>query len=577
MDDAPLLGAHLTAHSHRAHGDFLSIREQEEEEELAEELRELAKLAVLTNMNKIEDEVEPGNEFGSAYGSSAKTKKSKWQPPAGQHHYHDEVIIEKDHSVWEAAAANSHATAQTLQLPPVIHHKEEEASEASTTPRPGTKVRFDVPENEEADTDTEKTRLSDAEKARLKHELIMKRQDVFSAAELLAIRVEFNKVDVDGSGSIDATELGTIIRNLGGQISDEHVEKILKEIDEDGSGEVDWVEYLALMSKMKNGDKSETIQGFLQNALMILFIEPDIFQRKYMTKILKEAIKKEMGSEDQIEIVEANSAQQGLHLIEHCPSGRRYAFVLCRCQMPVMTGIALCQALKQDVFAAPTVILFDSKQMDIPRGLCAEEILLEYFDRYRAQKLIIEHCQNTQVNVKSRMPHAKHIKPKTSEQMHNELAKSGRASYRDGYKPKPPPKRSAFSKHRFESHAFSPRALQGLKDAAGAESPRRIEVVKKAQAKVQKAMKKLRMATLLGGLSKLKDMNQDGAQNDSPTKPTTGSQSASLPGEGGMGDPDSPKIFRIPISPRGVRTGSGLHYHRPIVEYGVDGTTSLVL
>ena len=484
-------------------------------------MQELAKLAILDS-NAYEEALHESEDYHDVYALPEERRRKKMYKPPTQHHYHDQVIVESDHSVWQVTAAESHSTAQALELPAAIS-KEEDSTDVAGKNRADveaaqeerqTKVKFTIPDDVgngkgtgkpsrrimNANIDEAEEDLSPEELARKKHRLIMERQDVFSAAELLAIRVEFNKVDEDGSGSIDAKELATIIRNLGGEISDEKVEKILRDIDEDGSGEVDWVEYLSLMNKIKSGDSGEVIQGFLQNALMILFVEPDIFHRRYLAKILRQAIKDEMGSEHAVDIIEVGSAQSALQKIEHCPSGRRFAFVLSRCQMPVMTGIGLCQALKEDVFAAPSVILYDSKRMDIPRGLCAEEIQLEYFNRIRARKLIIEHCQQTQFNTKSRMPHAKHVKPKTAKEMQDDLAKSGRRTFREGYKPKPPPKRSAFSKHRFESHAFSPRALQGLKEAAGAETPRRIEVVKKAQKESPKAMMKLRMATLLGGI-----------------------------------------------------------------------------
>ena len=129
-----------------------------------------------------------------------------------------------------------------------------------------------------------------------------------------------------------------------------------------------------------------------------------------------------MGGEHAVDIIEVGSAQ----VLQKSSIVLLATLRICAVAMPNARddGDWVVPSAEEDVFAAPSVILYDSKRMDIPRGLCAEEIQLEYFNRIRARKLIIEHCQQTQFNTKSRMPHAKHVKPKTAKEMQDDLAKS---------------------------------------------------------------------------------------------------------------------------------------------------------
>merc|ERR1711871_278009 len=76
--------------------------------------------------------------------------------------------------------------------------------------------------------------------------------------------------DVDGGGSIDESELAIVVNNLGGQLSQDAIRNILKEMDTDGDGRVDFFEYLAFMIKMKtdvDGGRSKTFMNYLQNKI----------------------------------------------------------------------------------------------------------------------------------------------------------------------------------------------------------------------------------------------------------------------------------------------------------------------
>ena len=60
---------------------------------------------------------------------------------------------------------------------------------------------------------------------------------------------EFLKLDIDGDGSISLEELGKILRSMKGKlkVSEEEIEKVLKEIDKDNDGYIDVKEYFANM------------------------------------------------------------------------------------------------------------------------------------------------------------------------------------------------------------------------------------------------------------------------------------------------------------------------------------------
>ncbi|KAL4429344.1 hypothetical protein ABPG77_005118 [Micractinium sp. CCAP 211/92] len=61
-------------------------------------------------------------------------------------------------------------------------------------------------------------------------------------------RMCFKLMDADGSGAIDAEELGAAFRLLGINMSQREVEGMLAEVDRDGSGEVEYPEFLEIMT-----------------------------------------------------------------------------------------------------------------------------------------------------------------------------------------------------------------------------------------------------------------------------------------------------------------------------------------
>jgi hypothetical protein len=80
---------------------------------------------------------------------------------------------------------------------------------------------------------------------------------LFTPQDLKALRDQFESADTDGSGSIDAEEMGTICAELGEKLSKKQLRALIKEVDTNGNGTVEWEEFLgAMFEKRKNARKN---------------------------------------------------------------------------------------------------------------------------------------------------------------------------------------------------------------------------------------------------------------------------------------------------------------------------------
>ncbi len=85
-----------------------------------------------------------------------------------------------------------------------------------------------------------------------------------SEEKIAEFRCAFDLFDKDQDGMITTKELGTVMRNLGQNPSEEDLQDMIKEVDLDGSGCIDFNEFLELMSnKMKDQDtEEEMVEAF---------------------------------------------------------------------------------------------------------------------------------------------------------------------------------------------------------------------------------------------------------------------------------------------------------------------------
>eukprot|EP00931_Biecheleriopsis_adriatica_P074139 TRINITY_DN48266_c0_g1_i1.p1 TRINITY_DN48266_c0_g1~~TRINITY_DN48266_c0_g1_i1.p1 ORF type:complete len:619 (+),score=149.78 TRINITY_DN48266_c0_g1_i1:85-1941(+) len=71
----------------------------------------------------------------------------------------------------------------------------------------------------------------------------------FTEERLTELREVFSLFDDDGNGSLDATELGLVLRSVGLVPTDREIQTMIDDVDADGSGCIEWPEFLFLMSK----------------------------------------------------------------------------------------------------------------------------------------------------------------------------------------------------------------------------------------------------------------------------------------------------------------------------------------
>jgi len=71
---------------------------------------------------------------------------------------------------------------------------------------------------------------------------------------------EFARFDRDGSGTIDAEELGILMKSFGTEMDEEDVENLLKQADKDSSGEITFEEWLDFMG-VASPDQSHADHG----------------------------------------------------------------------------------------------------------------------------------------------------------------------------------------------------------------------------------------------------------------------------------------------------------------------------
>ena len=91
--------------------------------------------------------------------------------------------------------------------------------------------------------------------------------DDLTDEQIIEFREAFQAFDKDGNGSITVSELGTVMRSLGQNLSEAEIKEMIDIVDEDKNGTIDFQEFLHLMArKMKLIRKEEE----LLNAFNIL-------------------------------------------------------------------------------------------------------------------------------------------------------------------------------------------------------------------------------------------------------------------------------------------------------------------
>ena len=76
--------------------------------------------------------------------------------------------------------------------------------------------------------------------------------------QIAEFKEAFRVFDKDGDGTITTKELGTVMRSLGQNPTEDELQEMINEVDADGNGTIGFPEFLVMMeSKMKDTDKEE--------------------------------------------------------------------------------------------------------------------------------------------------------------------------------------------------------------------------------------------------------------------------------------------------------------------------------
>ncbi|KAH9507179.1 hypothetical protein Btru_056555 [Bulinus truncatus] len=88
-------------------------------------------------------------------------------------------------------------------------------------------------------------------------------QTQFSQDQISDFQEAFGLFDKDGDGWINASEVGVVIRSLGGVITDAEIASMILQFDKK-NGQVDFADFLTLMATIMNKKESpdELLQAF---------------------------------------------------------------------------------------------------------------------------------------------------------------------------------------------------------------------------------------------------------------------------------------------------------------------------
>ncbi|VFR02839.1 unnamed protein product [Cuscuta campestris] len=78
-----------------------------------------------------------------------------------------------------------------------------------------------------------------------------------TAVEIAECKEAFGLCDRDGSGKVNAKELGIVMRSLGQSLTEAELEEMIKEADTNRSGTIDFNEFLGLMGSKKLSREEE--------------------------------------------------------------------------------------------------------------------------------------------------------------------------------------------------------------------------------------------------------------------------------------------------------------------------------
>jgi Ca2+-binding EF-hand superfamily protein len=85
-----------------------------------------------------------------------------------------------------------------------------------------------------------------------------------TADQLESVTQQFSLFDANGDGSVDAKELGSVMRMLQQYPTQTELEEMIREMDSDGSGAVEFAEFCKIMAKVYARDQKEELGDALK-------------------------------------------------------------------------------------------------------------------------------------------------------------------------------------------------------------------------------------------------------------------------------------------------------------------------
>jgi calmodulin len=101
---------------------------------------------------------------------------------------------------------------------------------------------------------------------------------------IVGFKENFTLFDKDGTGHIDQSELGTVMRSLGKNPTEAEISEMLSLLDGDGSGNIDFTEFLHLMAKDRQ--EAKTAQAIAEAFTMFDKDQNGLVSAKELSRIL---------------------------------------------------------------------------------------------------------------------------------------------------------------------------------------------------------------------------------------------------------------------------------------------------
>eukprot|EP00946_MAST-07B_sp_MAST-7B-sp1_P003387 g3387.t1 len=232
-------------------------------------------------------------------------------------------------------------------------------------------------------------------------------QKVFTPSQLVALRAEFNLHDADGSGEIEVAELASVVQTLGGQLTDEQMRDLFNEVDADRSGTISWEEYLALMVSLRTGRglRSGAVAGLLARPPLVLLVEAEKGNQKYVTKLL-EAIRMPptIVSQGRVEVVAHRTAESAMEWLLSLPPSRRIAMIII--DSHGIRADDFCARLRTEMLSTPPVVYFAAEKRGsivLPHEV-KRYVLKEQMDEHVARDLVEMFCGIEEVHDPNDVP-----------------------------------------------------------------------------------------------------------------------------------------------------------------------------